>query len=123
MRLEHLPILLGLLTGVLGLALVLDALIPDGTFASRERRKRERPERNKRGELALGAGVLLMSAALLGRDTWRYTNLAILLALVLFLIGVGLNYKYVRGLMFGPVVGRRYKRREADKPRSDFRIR
>lgn len=123
MRLEYLPIILGLLTGVLGAALVLDALIPDGALASRERRKRERPERHRKGELSLGAGVLLMSAALLGRDTWRYTNLAILLALVLFLVGVGLNYKYVRGLMFGPVVGRRWKRRDSDKPRSDLRIR
>jgi hypothetical protein len=115
MRLEHLPLLLGLLVGALGLALVLDAIIPDGTFGSRERRKRERPERHRGGELALGAGVLLLAASLLGRDTWRYTNLAMLIAMLLFIAGVALNYRYVRGLMFGPVVGDHLKRREVDK--------
>jgi hypothetical protein len=122
MRLEHLPLLLGLLVGALGLALVLDALIPDGTFGSRERRKRERPERHRGGELALGAGVLLLAAALLGRDTWRYTNLAMLVAMLLFVAGVALNYRYVRGLMFGPVAGG-LKRRETDRQQKKPRIR
>lgn len=123
MRLEHLPLVLGLLTGLLGLALVLDALIADGTFVSHERRKRQRPERHRHGELVLGIGVLLLSAALIGRDTWRYTNLAILLALILFAGGVMLNYKYVRGLMFGPVAGRHLKRRESDKNKRKVRLR
>lgn len=103
--------------------MVLDALIPDGTFVSQERRKRDRPERSRHGELLLGVGVLLMSAALIGRDTWRYTNLAILLALILFVGGVFLNYKYVRGLMFGPVAGRQLKRRESDKSKKKVRLR
>ena len=45
MRLEQIPVLLGILVAILGLGMVLDALLPDGISPSRERRRRERAER------------------------------------------------------------------------------
>jgi hypothetical protein len=113
MRLETIPLVLGILMAIPGIALIADAFIPDGTFAA-ERRARPRPERNRYGEVALGVGLLLVAAALIGRDTWRYTTLAIILALVAFAAGLALNLKYVRGLMFGPVLGPTATRRSTD---------
>ncbi len=117
MRLETIPLVLGILIAIPGIALIADAFIADGTFL-RERRRRERPQRNRYGEAALGLGLLLVAAALIGRDTWRYTTLAILLALIAFAAGLALNIKYVRGLMFGPVVGPTATRRSTDVPPS-----
>ena len=102
MRLETLPIVAALLIGIAGLALVADAAIPDGIFIPAERRRVPRPARNLWGEGALGVGVLLVAAALAGRDSWRYSTLAVLGAFVLIVVGVTLNWRYVRGLMFGP---------------------
>lgn len=115
MRLETIPLLLGVLIAIPGIALIADALIADGTFL-RERRRRERPQRNRAGEASLGVGLLLLAAALIGRDSWRYTTLAVILALIAFVVGLSLNLKYVRGLMFGPVVGPTANRRATDVP-------
>lgn len=114
MRLEQLPILLGIAAAVLGLGLVADGLIPDRSPRRTERRRRSRPTRNRPGEMVLGLGVLAVAAALIGRDSWRYTTLAMVVALVLFAVGLALNIKYVRGLMFGPAAGRTLRRRSAD---------
>lgn len=124
MRLETIPLLLGVLVGLMALAVIADAVIPDGTLITRERRRRPRPERNRSGEVAFGLGVLCMAAALIGRDTWPYTTLSIALAIVFVLIGAGLNIKYVRGLMLGPVLGRIARRRSTDvEPPRRIRVR
>jgi hypothetical protein len=115
MRLETLPLLFGLLLAIPGIALIADAFIKDGTFLP-ERRRRERPTRHKPGEAALGVGLLFVSAALVGRDTWPYTTLAIVLALLFFAGGIALNHKYIRGLMFGPAIGPSATRRSTDPP-------
>jgi hypothetical protein len=115
MRLETLPVLLGVLLAIPGVALIVDAFIKDGTFFP-ERRARPRPERHKLGEAALGVGLLFVSASLIGRDTWRFTNLSVVLALIFFATGVALNHKYVRGLMLGPVLGPTSHRRSTDPP-------
>ena len=115
MRLETLPILLGLLLAVPGIALIADAFIKDGTFLP-ERRSRPRPERHKLGEAALGVGLLFLSAALIGGDRWRFTTLSVVFALLFFAAGVALNHKYVRGMMFGPAVGPTGTRRVTDEP-------
>ena len=106
MRLEQIPLLLGLLVGVIGLTLVADALIPDDAIKRRERRRRARPGRHRGGEAALGFGVVAMAAALIGRDTWGYGTLAVLAAVILIGAGVALNWAYVSGLMLGPALSR-----------------
>lgn len=114
MRFELIPVIIGLVVGVAGLALIADALIPAGAFAGTERRRRERPERHRVGAALLGTGVVFVAAALVGGDSWRYTTLAVVIAVVLIGVGVVLNRKYVRGLMFGPSAGRVLKRRVSD---------
>jgi hypothetical protein len=101
MRLELIPVILGVLVGLVGLVLVADAVLPDGTFVPTERRRAPRPGRSLLGEAVLGVGVMLIAAALIGRDGWRYGTLAVLLAFLLCAVGLVLNWRYVRGLLVG----------------------
>ncbi len=100
MLLELIPVLLGLLFAAAGVALIADAVIPDGTFVIHERRREPRPARNAPGETALGFGTLCLAAALIGRDTWPYATVAVLAATVLLGVGLALNWAYIHGLAF-----------------------
>ncbi|MGH7718710.1 MAG: hypothetical protein ACREON_07700 [Gemmatimonadaceae bacterium] len=123
MRLELIPLLVGLLVAVIGVALIADAVIADGTFVAAERRSRPRPKRNRPGEVLLGVSVVLVAAVFIGRDTWRYTTVAIIGALLFFAAGLVLNWKYLRGLAFGPAFGRVFRRRASDRSRNTKKMR
>jgi hypothetical protein len=114
-RLETIPLILGALVALVGLATLADAIVPDGTLARGERRRRARPPRDRRGQGLLAIGVLLLAASLVGRDAWRWSAVAVIAAFLCMGTGVALNRKYVRGLAFGPVLGRREHRRAADR--------
>ena len=101
MRLETIPLILGGLFGLIGLVLLADAVIADGAFAPAERRQRARAQRNLWGEAILGMGILAVAAALIGRDVWRYTTVAMLVALVLCVLGLTLNWRYVASMLAG----------------------
>ena len=97
MRLETIPIILAVLIGLCGLMLIADAFIPDGVVMRSERRRRRRSvRRNQGGEAAIGLGILLVAAAVGGRDGWRYATLAILAATLLLAAGLVLNWRYLR---------------------------
>jgi hypothetical protein len=96
MRLEILPLVLGVLLGLIGLALVLDGWVPDNIIVPEERRRRQRRERDRYGEAFVGLGFLAMSAAFIGRDTWRYSILTVILGSVLMLWGIKRNAGYLR---------------------------
>ena len=66
MRIELLPVLLGVVAAVMGGLLVLDAIIADGTFISVERRRSSRPPRSRTGEGLVGAAIMLIGASLIG---------------------------------------------------------
>ena len=102
MRIELLPVLLGLAAVGLGVALIVDAVTPDGTFIRVERRRGDRPHRNCLGEALLGAAIVLLGASLLGRDSWPYTTLSVLLAVALGAAGVALNWHYLRAMAVAP---------------------
>ncbi|MBC7788523.1 MAG: hypothetical protein H7Z74_01145 [Anaerolineae bacterium] len=106
MRLETIPLILGGLFGLMGLVLLADAVIRDGSFAPTERRQRARAQRNLWGEAILGFGILAVAAALIGRDVWRYTTVAMLAALVLCVLGLALNWRYVASMLAGRPSGR-----------------
>jgi putative Mn2+ efflux pump MntP len=114
MRVETIPLVLGLLLFLMGAAMIADAIVADDASRAAERRSRERPERSRVGEIVFGLGMLCVAAVLIGRDQWRFTTLAIAVAVVLVVIGVGLNLRYIRGSLLGPVLGRSAKRREGD---------
>jgi len=102
MRLEHFPLILGLLFVVAGVALIADALIREQPLMMTDRRKRSRAPRHRGGQVAIGAGTLFVAAALFGRDGWRYGTVAMLLGVIAFAVGVYLNWGYVKAFMLGP---------------------
>ncbi len=115
MRIELLPLLLGIVVVLIGGAFAADAIIPDGTLVPTERRRRARPERSRWGEALVGAGIIAAGGALIGRDTWRYSTLAVLAAAVLMAAGLVANRKYIRGVLLGPALGPRMRRRSSDR--------
>ena len=98
MRLEQIPLFLGVLVAILGLGMVLDAQLPDGMVPSRERRRRERAERHRGGQTLVGLGIFAVAAALIGRDTWRFGTVSVLAGVVLLAAGGWLNRVYLREL-------------------------
>lgn len=96
MRVETIPLILGVLVALLGAGLIADAWLPERVFYRSERRRRARAERHLGGEAAIGLGVLCMAAALLGRDTWRYGTVAVIVGTLLFVTGAWLNRAYLR---------------------------
>jgi hypothetical protein len=102
MRLEHIPIILGLLFVAAGIALIADALLREQPLMMHDRRKRERAPRHRGGQAAIGLGAIAVAAALIGRDEWRYGTVAVLLGVVAFGVGVWLNWRYVIDFMLGP---------------------
>lgn len=102
MRIEVLPVLIGIVAVAIGLALIADAVIPDGTFISVERRRGDRAPRNQIGEGLLGAAIVALGAALIGRDSWPYTTLSVLLAVLLGAAGVAMNWRYLHAMAVAP---------------------
>ena len=98
MRLEHIPIIVGLLVALLGIGLLVDALTPDGVIVGVERRRRPRAPRHPRGEMLVGLGVLAIAASLLGRDAWRWGTVSVLAGVLLLTIGAVLNRHFLREL-------------------------
>jgi hypothetical protein len=95
-RVETIPLILGLLVALVGLGLLADAWIPEDMPGFRERRRRARTQRHLGGEAAIGIGVLCMAAALIGRDSWRYGTVAIIAGAAFLLIGAWLNRHFLR---------------------------
>src|SRR4029079_3091627 len=78
MRIEQLPLLLGVLVALGGLTILLDAWQAGGVAPLRERRRRTRAVPNKGGQTLVAFGTMCMAAALLGRDTWRWGTISVL---------------------------------------------
>ncbi len=116
MRLEQVPLFIGVVVAILGLALVLDAQLPEGFSQSRERRRRARTERNRPGETLMGLGVIAMAAALIGSDEWRFGTLAVLAGVILLGTGAWLNRDYLREFFLFRGASRRGEKRSG--PRS-----
>jgi len=94
MRLETVPLIIGVIVALFGLGLVFDAWTPDDVVVKRERRRRPRIERSRGGETLIGFGVIAMGVAFIGRDTWKYTVVAAIAGAVLLLWGALLNRQY-----------------------------
>lgn len=120
MRIEIVPLIVGALLGLIGLGLILDAWTPDEVIVKRERRRRQRIERNRGGEAAIGFGVLCMAAAFIGRDTWRYSVIAVIAGAVVMLYGVLRNGRYLGHMISDRgALRRRPDARTDDAPRDE----
>jgi archaellum biogenesis protein FlaJ (TadC family) len=94
MRIEIVPLIAAAIVGLIGLGLIFDAWTADEIIVKRERRRRTRVERSRGGEASIGFGVLCMAAAFAGRDTWRYSVVAVIAGTALLLIGAIKNRQY-----------------------------
>jgi hypothetical protein len=117
MRLEQIPLFIGIVVAILGLGLVLDAQLPEGFSPSRERRRRERTERHRGGETLVGLGIIAMAAALIGRDTWRFGTVSVIIGVSMLAIGAWLNREYLKENVLFRGAARRGEKRSA--PRAD----
>lgn len=99
MKLEHLPIILGVLIALIGLAIALDAWQADGVAPLRERRRRTRAVPHKAGQTLVALGTLCMGAALIGRDTWRWGTIAVMSGSALLIIGAMMNRRYLKEVL------------------------
>lgn len=99
MRIEILPLIVGILLGLIGAGLVFDAWTPDALLVKGERRRSPRTERHRKGEGAIGLGVLCMAAAFIGRDTWRFSVVAVIVGTLLLLFGVVKNRRFLGELI------------------------
>ncbi|HKH93931.1 MAG TPA: hypothetical protein VKA54_19145 [Gemmatimonadaceae bacterium] len=122
MRVETIPLILGILVALIGVGLIADAWLPERVLYRSERRRRARAERHLGGEAAIGFGVLCMAAALIGRDTWRFGTVSVIAGAVLLLIGAWLNRRYLRERISNRGALRRGAPKP-DKPEGRTRIR
>ena len=99
MKLEQLPILLGILVALGGLSILLDAWQAGGVAPLRERRRRARAVPHKAGQSLVALGTLCMAAALMGRDTWRWGTISVLAGVLLLLLGAFMNRAYLREVL------------------------
>jgi hypothetical protein len=98
MRLEALPLVLGVLLGLVGIALLFDAWAPDKSGVPQERRNSPRRDRDRKGEALMALGALAMAATFIGRDGWRYSIVAVIVGAILLGWGVKRNSEYLRGV-------------------------
>ncbi|MDB4870699.1 MAG: hypothetical protein JWL97_1703 [Gemmatimonadales bacterium] len=99
MRLEQLPILLGVLVALIGLTILLDAWQAGGVAPLRERRRRTRAVPHKAGQTFVAIGTLCMAASLIGRDTWRWGTISVLVGSALLIVGAIMNRQYLKEVL------------------------
>jgi hypothetical protein len=115
MRLEHFPIILGILVLLAAAAVIYDAFSPEGLPRYRERRRRARAERSRNGQALIGAGMAAMAAALIGSDVWRFGTVAVLAGAALLVVGGIMNRAYLKEILLNRGVARR--RDPEDQPK------
>ncbi len=99
MRLEQIPIVLGIVAALIGLTMALDAWQPGGIAPFRERRRRTRTVPHKAGQTLVAVGTVCLGIALIGRDTWRYTTITVLMGVVLLIAGAIMNRVYLKEVL------------------------
>jgi hypothetical protein len=121
LRIEYIPVAIGVIVIALGLAVMWDAWGPQSLGPMRDRRRRSRAALNTPGELIAGIGFVLLGAALIGRD-WRLETVSVLLGTICVLIGALKNWKYFREMFLFRGAARRNTDTESHK-RVKMRIR
>jgi hypothetical protein len=98
-KLEQFPIVIGVLVFLIALAIAYDSMSPEERRPFRERRRRQRAELNRTGELFVALGTACVAAALIGRDNWRWGNIAVFTAVALLVVGATFNRQLLRELL------------------------
>jgi len=127
-KLEQIPIVLGVIVLLIALAIGYDAFSPEERRPVKERRRRTRADLNRGGELLVALGTASMAAALIGRDSWRWGNIAVFTGVALLVVGASLNRQFLKELLLFRGASRRATGDEASpapdaKPPGKIRIR
>ena len=99
MKLEQFPIVIGILVLLVALAIAYDSMSPEERRPFRERRRRQRADLNRTGEMFVALGTACVAAALIGRDNWRWGNIAVFAAVALLIVGAAFNRQFLRELL------------------------
>ena len=99
MKLEQFPIVIGILVLLVALAIGYDSMSPEERRPFRERRRRQRADLNRTGEMFVALGTACVAAALIGRDNWRWGNIAVFTAVALLVVGAAFNRQFLRELL------------------------
>jgi hypothetical protein len=120
MRLELIPVVLGVLVLLVAAAIVYDAVRPEAPRPHTERRRRRRAELDIPGEWLVGLGTACLGISLIGNEVWRWTTIAVISGVVLIVLGAILNRAYLREVLLFRGAARR-----SDKPpaRSEMKLR
>ena len=120
MRLELIPVVLGVLVLLVAAAIVYDAIRPDNVRPHTERRRRQRAELDIPGEWLVGLGTACLGVSLIGNEVWRWTTIAVISGIVLIVLGTILNRSYLREMLLF-----RGKSRRSENPpaREEMRLR
>lgn len=122
MRVELIPIVLGILLVLIGIAILWDAWGPEWVGPMRERRRRVRAAIDPMGEKLVGVGIVILGAALIGAD-WRWETLTVLIGAVLLLWGGIRNRRYIREMLFFRGAARRGMEQQPEEKPPRMRIR
>jgi hypothetical protein len=113
MKLEQVPIVLGVLVCLIAAAIVYDAVSPDAARPFRERRRRQRAEINTPGEWLVALGTACIGASLIGRDEWRWSVIAVITGATLLVLGGILNRQFLKEMLLFRGASRRTEEMEA----------
>ncbi len=119
MKLEQIPILLGIIVLLVALAIGYDSMSPEERRPFKERRRRKRADLNRGGELLVAMGTASMAAALIGRDSWRWGTIAVFTGVALLVAGAALNRPFLKELLLFRGAARRATPNDAPPPASD----
>lgn len=118
MRVEILPVIVGIIVMLLGLAFLWDAWGPELVDPMRERRRRVRASIDPAGEKLVGLGTVILGAALIGRD-WRGETLTILVGTALVVAGATRNRHFIRETLLFRGAARRGLQQELRQPEGE----
>lgn len=99
MRLEFLPVVIGVLVILVGAVIALDAMSPAASGPLRERRRRQRAEINTVGEWFVALGTIALGASLVGNEIWRWTTIMVIAGTALLATGALLNRAFLREVL------------------------
>jgi MFS family permease len=120
MRLEYVPVVLGVLVLFVAAGLIYDAVSPDERRPFRERRRRQRATLNTTGEWMVALGMVCLGAALIGNEVWRWTTISVISGIVLIVFGAVLNRTYLKEMLLFRGASRRTGENEViPAPRKD----
>jgi hypothetical protein len=94
-RIEYVPIIIGILIVLLAAGVAWDAWGSERMGPMRERRRRRRASVDSTGEGIAAIGMAFLGVALIGRD-WRFETLTVLIGTILVVWGGIRNRAYIR---------------------------